>query len=757
MIFQTLLIVLSIFFFYRSAFVGIKPAGTEGPAQGRPHPPPAFKRLIYFVIDGMRFDAFVPTTKTGHYFNGMPFVHGESSHKHLFMSVAGVPTITTCRVIALMTGAPTTPSDIVSTHLFKRVVIDNFVRAAGAAQRSCALFGDVFWEEAFPSLRRKSSTICSYSKTDQATREDEIFEALVQNLENGPDDFIFAHFISLDSCGHAFGIDHPRTRETIERMDGYLARVYDKMSEDTLLVVLSDHGVTDQGAHGGRSERELASICGFFSKKEIGGQKENAADAKTSTVKNDAGPSWQNKPFLNQFYDTAHCNNTDDWISATNHYSIIHQDDILVTLSHILGIPAPCNCYGSFIPQLVSDSASWEQLAARKERLAQACCHGFQSEYEKFLARYKESQGSHGAPPPGYVLYNYFLTDFIYRRTTSRRLFSALLALGLALYILRRSYRRAGPLLRCAHTLFATFMVTHSYWSFASEDYFWFAAFLVENHSVANFIALIFYIKSPGRPFFAHDRVVLDRHWGPLNLQRFENTRQALLIMALFAASKFIVVSTKALTCSLRVNPVILKNLLKSLPQTLFSLHSLAHGTEGQEEKLAFLSAFPTLDSLVAVHLPPHCRILVLFFLKNLDIARTPSTRYALLSLLPYFCNVEKTLQTIDYGALFVFTEKYELWSILISAFAYFILPRLLVHGMFGERVRGGHVCNYFFLNVFGLYLCFACFWLMHDSLVGQSFFMSRLLFVTAYFLIDTATAQVQGMRGKYCKLKCVN
>lgn len=54
---------------------------------------------------------------------------------------------------------------------------------------------------------------------------------------------------------------------------------------------------------------------------------------------------------------------------AIDEYKIIHQDDILVTMCYLIGIPIPSNGYGNFIPFLVDEVDSLRELIRIKQHV----------------------------------------------------------------------------------------------------------------------------------------------------------------------------------------------------------------------------------------------------------------------------------------------------------------------------------------------------------------------------------------------------
>ncbi|EGR33902.1 hypothetical protein IMG5_031830 [Ichthyophthirius multifiliis] len=108
-------------------------------------------------------------------------------------------------------------------------------------------------------------------------------------------------------------------------MDEIVRNIIDRMKDDDLFILLSDHGMTDDGNHGGDSKIETESI--------IFGYK------KSGFYKNDAINNYNDK-FLN----------------------VVDQIDICSTLSMLLAIPIPFNNLGIIINDFYSSSVSLDQI-----------------------------------------------------------------------------------------------------------------------------------------------------------------------------------------------------------------------------------------------------------------------------------------------------------------------------------------------------------------------------------------------------------
>ncbi|KAI4291124.1 GPI ethanolamine phosphate transferase 3 subunit O [Pancytospora philotis] len=717
MLLSFLMGVVAIVVFYRSMFPVYRlpsNTNTEVLAQGR------YEKLVYVVLDGLRFDGLVPVNKEGHYYNHMTVYSDPAVHSVGFLSVAGTPTATTPRIVSLMTGAPSNALEILTTFGTQKISADTLV--AHSPPRT-AFYGDECWVKSFKELRKAPTVLSSYSKYDQSHLEDEMADGIVDNLRSSaPDDFIFAHFTTLDTYGHAFGIDHSKMEGTLRRFNAYLYRIYEALPDDALLVVVSDHGVTNEGQHGCSSALELASVCAFFTKDEL---PLRSARPATAAYKSSVG----------RYYDVGSCNGKNDWVQARQPYDVIHQNDIVVTVSYLLGIPPPFNAFGNLIPYLVDDEPALASLLDIKRR---AALRLFGCDFENQIA------GVADAAARCYALSEQMHTRFV---SQNRIGFWVVLALGaVSMWQLRSLLGLAH-----GHVLFTLFMVIHSLFSFASEDYIWLAALLLENPCLENLVAAIFYVRTPGRPCLQMDRLALDRRWRFANLEKFSGFGNCLPLIALFVLLKSIrwettFASLRALArghsssskLSIRncFDTKCISSVLSLAPQLLYALCAIAGLGPARMLKWILLCVDLSLNSLVAIHLRPYNAILLLLFMRHISAKNTPTSLYILLSILPYFCDLENMVASLNWDAFFTFTDTFNIAASAISALCYILVPRILVLQRFCALplATRDQIFPFYF---FGLYFSFVCSWIQFGTLAFQNFFINRLLFTTLYFLID--------------------
>lgn len=126
-------------------------------------------------------------------------------------------------------------------------------------------------------------------------------------------DVLIAHFLGVDHCGHKYGPFHPEMARKLTEMNEIIEKFVANIDDDTILLVVGDHGMTYTGDHGGASDDEVEALLFAYSK----------------------------KPFVPTKYD--------------DNIDYIQQIDFTPTIATILGIPVPFSNLGTTSLQLLPD------------------------------------------------------------------------------------------------------------------------------------------------------------------------------------------------------------------------------------------------------------------------------------------------------------------------------------------------------------------------------------------------------------------
>ncbi|CAG8706550.1 12171_t:CDS:2, partial [Racocetra fulgida] len=315
--------------------------------------PKTFKKAVIIIIDALRFDFAIPylnkqfQNPVNHYYlNKLPIFNQllttQPSNSLLFQYVADPPTTTLQRLKALTTGTLPTFIDAGSNFAGYAIDEDNLIYQFRNLGMKIAFMGDDTWISLFPDQFDQNMThpFPSFNVWDLHTVDNGILNLLGPTLKRGSVhdssqwDVLIAHFLGVDHCGHRYGPDHPAMAEKLGQMDDMIRNVIRDIDNNTVVLVLGDHGMDSKGDHGGDSDDEVESTLFMYSKKRLTHDATNVLSRIYQKL--DAIESHGSKSFTKRF---------GTWRS-------IPQIDLVPTLALLLGTPIPFNNLGMIIPEV---------------------------------------------------------------------------------------------------------------------------------------------------------------------------------------------------------------------------------------------------------------------------------------------------------------------------------------------------------------------------------------------------------------------
>ncbi|KAI5886597.1 uncharacterized protein SCHCODRAFT_02693304 [Schizophyllum commune H4-8] len=294
--------------------------------------PPTHNRLVVLIIDALRFDFVSPDPPEPH----SPFHHNiltlpreltraRPEHSFLYNSYADPPTTTLQRIKGITTGSLPTFVDLGNNFGASSIDEDSLIHQLVAAGKKGAFMGDDTWMSPNSTFPYDSFNVEDLHSVDEGVIR-HLFPALASPT---PPDFLVGHFLGVDHVGHRVGPDHPSMRDKLAQMNDVLARVIDALADDTLLVVLGDHGMDRAGDHGGDGTLETSAALWVYSK-------------GVPLAGDEAPPSG--------LVDYA------TFPGAREPHRRVAQIDLVPSIALLLGLPIPFNSLGSVIPDLFAGS-----------------------------------------------------------------------------------------------------------------------------------------------------------------------------------------------------------------------------------------------------------------------------------------------------------------------------------------------------------------------------------------------------------------
>lgn len=341
------------------------------------------EKIVIIVIDALRLDFVLPssnevTLKESAWFDKLTILNeltiSNPEKAKLFHFIADPPTATTQRLSALASGTLPAFMEITSNFAETSFGSDNFLLQFLNISRlsNLHMYGDDTWLHLFPIIEERSkgkiSGFHSFHLFDLNSVDDGVKRELFPTLQSGDFDVIIAHFLGVDHCGHKFGAAMPQCGDKLSEMDSVLRKVIkeiDGIEEKVSLIVFGDHGMTDNGDHGGNGKKEVSSALFSYSNSKTKNvdinfwstfyEKVNSSKGRLLGISKESIKDW--------FFAKENSNN----ISSLS--GSITQIDLTPTLSILAGAPIPFGNIGCIIPEMLVDMEIYDSRSITEARL----------------------------------------------------------------------------------------------------------------------------------------------------------------------------------------------------------------------------------------------------------------------------------------------------------------------------------------------------------------------------------------------------
>ncbi|CAL1702838.1 unnamed protein product [Somion occarium] len=281
---------------------------------------PSYKRMVFLIIDALRFDFIspdppLPSSPYYHNVLSLPaeLTKAQPDRSIIYYAFPDPPTTTLQRIKGITTGSLPTFVDMGSNFGGSSILEDSLIRQLYEAGKQIAFMGDDTWMSVFPTSFAPNMTF----PYDSFNVED------LHSVDEG----VIRHLLPLlHHVGHRLGPDHPTMQAKLQQMDNVLRETVELLDDDTLLVLLGDHGMDRKGDHGGDGELETSAGLWLYSK---------------------------TRPLVDPQADIpAHLLTNRTYPGASTAHRSVQQIDLVPSLSLLLGLPIPFNNLGTVIPEL---------------------------------------------------------------------------------------------------------------------------------------------------------------------------------------------------------------------------------------------------------------------------------------------------------------------------------------------------------------------------------------------------------------------
>ena len=280
-----LLLIIQVDFYFKGLFMTKKELTnkSEVPAGWNETEPP--KKVIMMLVDALREDFVEFERDTKSEFNKLKMKHyldySESVYKgqkiELFANLlldepqntillpmeSEMPTVTTARIKSILTGGLSSFFEIKEDFAHDLIPEDNvlhqiknFANATGQ-HKEVVFTGDHIWLDMVGFYFDKEQHYPSFNIRDLDTNDRNVHRDLLRILkEPGVNntrnfDLLVCHLLGIDHAGHTFNANHSEIERKVVETEAIIQDVIEAMDQDTVLLLYGDHGMTNDGNHGG--------------------------------------------------------------------------------------------------------------------------------------------------------------------------------------------------------------------------------------------------------------------------------------------------------------------------------------------------------------------------------------------------------------------------------------------------------------------------------------------------------------------------
>ncbi|CAD6242077.1 unnamed protein product [Miscanthus lutarioriparius] len=291
--------------------------------------PPVYDRLVLMVIDGLPAEFVLgrgrkPPSKE--MMESMPYTQSllAGCKAAAYHAKAAPPTVTMPRLKAMVSGAIGGFLDVAFNFNTQAFLEDNLLDQLHMIGLKLVMLGDETWIKLFPTLFTRQDGVSSFYVKDTVEVDFNVSRHLEFELAATDWSVLVLHYLGLDHVGHIGGRRSVLMTQKMKEMDDVIRRVHTASLQDnldrTLLVVVSDHGMTEGGNHGGSSYEETDSLA----------------------------------LFIGHSVESPYCSPYDQKEAL--------QVDLAPTLALLLGVPIPKNNFGVVLPELLNSLTDDQKL-----------------------------------------------------------------------------------------------------------------------------------------------------------------------------------------------------------------------------------------------------------------------------------------------------------------------------------------------------------------------------------------------------------
>jgi hypothetical protein len=242
----------------------------------------AVPHVVLIVVDGLAARFVLPPYAAGYGAAVTPWLSGALRDGRAAAAIvdADPPTVTLPRIKALTSGTVPGFLDVVlnfDAGAYSGETFLSLSRASATRRRRHVFCGDDTWLRLFPDAFDHAEGVTSFFVADTREVDDNVTRCWDAEWRRAPDadaaggggSLTVLHYLGVDHAGHLSGASSALTRGKVAEVDAVVQRVVESVFErhgrDAVVLLASDHGMTEDGNHGGNTADEREAVLVAFS------------------------------------------------------------------------------------------------------------------------------------------------------------------------------------------------------------------------------------------------------------------------------------------------------------------------------------------------------------------------------------------------------------------------------------------------------------------------------------------------------------
>ncbi|CAK67327.1 unnamed protein product (macronuclear) [Paramecium tetraurelia] len=212
-------------------------------------------KIILLLVDALRIDLFANKNFT--FYQNMK--ENQEEYQILYYGISSTPTATQLNLQSITTGNFPAFIDFGSNMAAQELKEDNVIYSMKRNNKKLALLGDDTWFHMFPKSFDYKFVSESFDVRDLDSDDNIIINNIEDLIKENKYDFIVGHLLGIDHSGHSYNDSNQALWNKQQQYSDLLYKIYNQMDNQTILFVVGDHGMSQDGNHGGDSPYEVSS------------------------------------------------------------------------------------------------------------------------------------------------------------------------------------------------------------------------------------------------------------------------------------------------------------------------------------------------------------------------------------------------------------------------------------------------------------------------------------------------------------------